>query len=129
MWLLCTKKIYNLTFIFRGKFLWLLDSSSRRAQNMSPELHGFSLLNIQVTDALALAFNCHEKSSGVKGLSHLLCSNPPTDSSCLCLIKIRQAMPLNLEARIQGVHPQTSQTSSGRAKSLCRTIQPNSDCL
>lgn len=52
------------------KLFWLLDSSSRQAEGIS-ELHGLSLLNLQVTDALVSAFHCHEKSDRVKGLSHL----------------------------------------------------------
>lgn len=44
-------------------------------------------------------------------------------------MKMRQAEHLDLEVRIQEARPQTSQTSFGRAKSPCRTIQANRHCL
>lgn len=53
-------------FFLEEKLFWLLDSSSRQAEDIS-ELHGLSLLNLLVTDALVSAFNCHEESDRIKG--------------------------------------------------------------
>lgn len=53
-------------FFLEEKLFWLLDSFSRQAEDIS-ELHGLSLLNLLVTDALVSAFNCHEESDRIKG--------------------------------------------------------------
>lgn len=63
------------------------------------------------------------------GLNYLLCSNSAQWFFCSCLMKMRQAKHFDLEVRIQEARPQTSQTSFGRAKSPCRTIQANRHCL
>lgn len=109
---LCTKRFMTYHLFLEEKLFWLLDSSSRQAEDIS-ELHGLGWLNLQVTDAPVSPFHCHEKRDRVKGLSHLL------HSKCFhwfFRLVFYYVVHLNLEAGFQATHSQMLQTGFGKAK-------------
>lgn len=65
---LCTKRFTTYLLFLEEKEFWLLDSSSRQAEDIS-ELHGLGWLNLEVADAPVSPFHCHEKRDRVKSFA------------------------------------------------------------